>query len=73
MKDTYNVGLIGFGTIGAGVVETFNRNLNLMEQKVGAKIKLKRIVDLDIENDRGVAVDKNVLSTDINDILKIQK
>lgn len=70
MKDIYNVGLIGFGTIGAGVVETFNRNLNLMEQKVGAKIKLKRIVDLDIETDRGVAVDKNVLSTDINDILE---
>ena len=70
MKDIYNVGLIGFGTIGAGVVETFNRNLNLMEQKVGAKIRLKRIVDLDIETDRGVAVDKNVLSTDINDILE---
>ncbi|MGB9978883.1 homoserine dehydrogenase [Methanobacterium sp.] len=70
MKDIYNVGLIGFGTIGAGVVETFNRNLNLMEQKVGAKIKLKRIVDLDIETDRGVAVDKSVLSTDINDILE---
>ena len=70
MKDIYNVGLIGFGTIGAGVVETFNRNLDLMEQKVGAKIKLKRIVDLDIETDRGVAVDINVLSTDINDILE---
>ena len=70
MKDIYNVGLIGFGTIGAGVVETFNRNLNLMEQKVGAKIRLKRIVDLDIETDRGVAVDKSVLSTDINDILE---
>ena len=69
MKDIYNVGLIGFGTIGAGVVETFNRNLNLMEQKVGAKIRLKRVVDLDIETDRGVAVDKSVLSTDINDIL----
>ena len=70
MRDIYNIGLIGFGTIGAGVVETFNRNLDLMEQKVGAKIKLKRIVDLDIETDRGVAVDINVLSTDINDILE---
>lgn len=70
MKNSYNVGLIGFGTIGAGVVETFNRNLNLMEQKVGAKIKLKRIVDLDIETDRGVSVEENVLSTDINDILE---
>ncbi len=70
MKDIYNIGLIGFGTIGSGVVETFNRNLELMEQKINAKIKLKKIVDLDIETDRGVEVDKNVLSTDINDILE---
>ena len=70
MKDIYSIGLIGFGTIGAGVVETFNRNLDLMEQKVGAKIKLKKVVDLDIETDRGVKIDKNILSTDVNDILE---
>jgi homoserine dehydrogenase len=70
MKDTYSIGLIGFGTIGAGVVETFNLNLDLMEQKVGAKIKLKKVVDLDIETDRGVKIDKNILSTDVNDILE---
>jgi homoserine dehydrogenase len=70
MKDIYNIGLIGFGTIGAGVVETFNRNLDLMEQKVGAKIKLKKVVDLDIETDRGIEVDRNILSTDVNDILE---
>lgn len=70
MKDIYNIGLIGFGTIGAGVVETFNGNLDLMEQKVGAKINLKKVVDLDIETDRGVKVDRNILSTDVNDILE---
>lgn len=70
MKDIYNIGLIGFGTIGAGVVETFNMNLDLMEQKVGSKIKLKKVVDLDIETDRGVKVDRSILSTDINDILE---
>lgn len=70
MKDIYNIGLIGFGTIGAGVVETFNQNLNLMEQKVGTNIKLKKVVDLDIETDRGVEIDRNILSTDVNDILE---
>lgn len=70
MKDIYNIGLIGFGTIGSGVVETFNRNLDIMEQKVGAKINLKRVVDLDIETDRDVKIDKSVLSTDVNDILE---
>lgn len=70
MRDIYSIGLIGFGTIGAGVVETFNLNLDLMEQKAGAKIKLKKVVDLDIKTDRGVKIDKNVLSTDVNDILE---
>jgi len=69
MKESYTIGLIGFGTIGSGVVETFNRNLDLMEKKVGSKIRLKRVVDLDIKTDRGVYIDKKVLSTDINDIL----
>jgi homoserine dehydrogenase len=70
MKNIYNIGLIGFGTIGAGVVETFNRNLVLMEKKLGAKINLKKVVDLDIETDRGIEVNKNILSTDANDILE---
>lgn len=70
MKDVINIGLIGFGTIGSGVVEAFNLNLDLMEQKVGTKIRLKKVVDLDIETDRGVQIDRNILSTDVNDILE---
>ena len=56
MEDIVNIGLIGFGTIGSGVVETFNKNLDLLENKVGKKVKLKKIVDLDITTDRGVDV-----------------
>lgn len=70
MKDIVNVGLIGFGTIGSGVVETFNRNLDLMEGKVGARIRLKKVVDLDITTSRGVDVDPDILSTDVDDILE---
>ncbi|MGV8144496.1 MAG: homoserine dehydrogenase [Methanothermobacter sp.] len=64
-----NIGLIGFGTIGSGVVETFNINLPLIEKKVKRKVNLKKIVDLDLETDRGVEVDPEILSTDVNDIL----
>ncbi len=63
-------GLIGFGTIGSGVVETFNKNLDLLENKVNKKVNLKKVVDLDIETDRGVYISPEVLSTDINDILE---
>lgn len=64
-----NIGLIGFGTIGSGVVETFNFNLPLIEKKVKRKVNLKKIVDLDLETDRGVEVDPEILSTDVSDIL----
>ncbi len=69
-RDVVNIGLIGFGTIGSGVVETFNKNLELLENKVNKKINLKKVVDLDIETDRGVHISPEVLSTDINDILE---
>ena len=49
-----NIGLIGFGTIGSGVVETFNLNQSIIEDKVKRKVNLKKVVDLDIETDRGV-------------------
>jgi homoserine dehydrogenase len=69
-RDVVNIGLIGFGTIGSGVVETFNKNLELLENKVNKKINLKKVVDLDIKTDRGVYISPEVLSTDINDILE---
>ena len=70
MEKTVNIGLIGFGTIGSGVVATLNQNLALLENKVNKKVNLKRIVDLDITTDRGVDVKPGVLSTNVDDILE---
>ena len=70
MDNVVNIGLIGFGTIGSGVVETINKNIDLFENKVGKKVKLKKVVDLDITTDRGVEISSEILSTDINDILE---
>ena len=62
------VGLIGFGNIGAGVVKLLRENADVVRNKVGTGIVLKRIADLDITSDRGVAVDPSILTTDVNDI-----
>ncbi len=62
------VGLIGFGNIGAGVVRLLQENADVIRGKVGAGIVLKRIADLDITSDRGVAVDPAILTTDVNAI-----
>ncbi|WP_263641311.1 hypothetical protein [Methanobrevibacter arboriphilus] len=33
-KSEINIGLIGFGTIGAGVVEIFNKNQDILSKKM---------------------------------------
>ena len=62
------VGLIGFGNIGAGVVKLLRENSDVIVNKVGARIVLKRIADLDITSDRGVEVPPGILTTNVNDI-----
>ena len=65
-----NVGLIGFGTIGTGVVRLLQENKDLIESRLGAKLILKKIADLDIETPRSVLVPRDMLTTDTNEILK---
>ena len=44
------VGLIGFGTVGAGVVKILQQNAGLIEKRMGTKIVLKRVADLKIQS-----------------------
>ncbi|MDR1819398.1 MAG: homoserine dehydrogenase [Methanobrevibacter sp.] len=68
-KDKVNIGLIGFGTIGAGVVEIFNKNQKLISDKTGKNVVLKKVADLDITTDRGVKISEKILTEDVNEIL----
>ncbi len=69
-KNEINIGLIGFGTIGAGVVEIFNKNQDIISKKAGKQVNLKKVADLDITSDRGVKIYPELLTTDVNDILE---
>jgi len=64
-----SIGLIGFGTIGTGVVKLLRDNGDLISERVGAEIYLKRIVDIDIQRSRGITVGDALLTTDAADIL----
>ena len=55
MRDI-KVGLIGLGTVGAGVVKVLQKNSGLIEKRLGSRIILKRIADIDLETDRGVKI-----------------
>jgi homoserine dehydrogenase len=58
------IGLLGFGTVGAGVVEGLLRNGDLIAKRTGLRLVLRKIADLDLERDRGVAVDRSLLTAD---------
>ena len=65
-----NLGLIGFGTIGAGVAKILTDNREIIQKRLGATVCLTKIADLDIETDRGIHIDKGVLTTSVDDILE---
>ena len=58
------VGILGFGTVGAGVAEGLLRNRETFAKRLGVDVVLRKVADLDIERDRGVAVPKSILTTD---------
>jgi homoserine dehydrogenase len=64
-----NIGIIGFGTVGAGVVECILRNGDMMAQRTGIRPVIARIADLDIVTDRGVTPAEGVLTTNVADVL----
>jgi len=64
-----NLGLIGFGTIGTGVVKLLQESIDLIQNRLGAKVVLKKIADLDITTQRQVTVRKGLLTTDAKAIL----
>jgi len=64
-----SLGLIGFGTIGTGVVKLLQDNDELIKERLGAKLVLRRIADLDIETPRNVPIDMAILTTDAGAIL----
>jgi homoserine dehydrogenase len=64
-----NIGLIGFGTVGTGVIKVLKENAKTIQERLGAEVILKKIADKDLTRDRGVEVEKSILTADANDIL----
>ena len=64
------VGLIGFGTVGSGVGRILQKNSKLIERRMGARLILKRIADIDLKTDRGVKLRPGVLTRKAEDVIE---
>jgi len=69
MKEVISIGLLGFGTVGSGVVRLLQEEKALLEKRVGATLVLKRIADLDITTARPVSVPPGLLTTQAMEII----
>lgn len=49
MHKQINIALLGFGTVGSGVAETIKRNGKLIEEQIGVKIQISRVLVRNIE------------------------
>ncbi|HON56482.1 MAG TPA: homoserine dehydrogenase [bacterium] len=64
-----NIGIIGFGTVGTGAAKILLEKKKELKEKTGINFCLKKIADLDIKKERNIKIDKNILTTDVNEIV----
>lgn len=63
------VGLVGFGNIGTGVVQTFYSNGEKINAEVGKEVELVKIADIDVTTLRNVEVSPEILTTDYKELI----
>ena len=63
------VGILGFGTVGAGVADGLLKHRDVMAKRLDVDIVLKKIADLDITTDRGISLPDGILTTDAKAVL----
>jgi homoserine dehydrogenase len=64
-----NVGLIGFGNVGSGVVKILRERKAFLSDKIGSEINIKKVCDKDLASKRNVRPDKNIITKDARQII----
>src|SRR3989338_2216131 len=65
-----NVGLIGFGTVGAGVAKALLQKGRWLQRHVGARVVLRRVCDKEFRRSRGFRLPAGLTTTDPAKILR---
>ncbi|MCL5024806.1 MAG: homoserine dehydrogenase [Nitrospirae bacterium] len=63
------VGIIGFGTVGSGTAKILFDNREVLAERTGFEIVLKKIADKDTRRDRGIALPGGVLTSEADAVL----
>lgn len=69
MKQQINIGLLGLGTVGSGVVHIIQAHQEQLQHQIGCPIQVKKILVKDFEKKRDVSVEREVLTDRPEDII----
>ncbi len=69
MKESVSVGLLGLGTVGSGVVHMIESHQEELQQRVGCVVKVGKVLVRDIEKNRGVDVNEELLTQDPDEVI----
>ncbi len=70
MSEAIKIGLLGWGTVGTGVTKIFHQSSDLLAQRAGTPVVIRRIADLDLKRERGVPVDAGILTTEAREVIR---
>ncbi len=63
------IGLAGFGNVGAGVYKNLLKNRNLLEKRIGRALEVRRIVVRDPAKSRDVELPPGIVTTDLDSLI----
>lgn len=67
--ESIRIGLIGWGTVGCGMLRTLQENAREIHARLGVRLDVARVADLDLETPRPVSVEPHILTRSAQDIL----
>lgn len=70
MKSQINIGIVGLGTVGTGTLKILLENKAEITRKVGSRLEVTKIADLDTTTERPVQFDKSILTNDVASVLE---
>lgn len=68
--DKVNIGILGLGTVGCGIVKLLQMNSDSIRESTGVDIVIKKIADIDLNRKRDVVVDAKTLTTNAYEVIQ---
>lgn len=65
-----NIGLVGCGTVGSGVVRILQNSQELLRLRAGRRLQLRRVVVRDLSKPRAVSLEPAALTSDLSHLLE---